>query len=231
MANKWADPKEARALMTHLWDLQEQIGDVGDLLTTFHHEQLAHIFYNLCRDKVRSSTFDDKDVTYAYEFSKAMPRGYYFYGIDGDIIVEEHALVNYMSKLVDEGDLNKKSADKHSKRKWIQKIDQALRGFLYILDEDPFDHYERQDDEDGVDLSNFEFYLRHCAADVFTDILRIHKDNVDRDQAIASKRRELFNAKRRAVRAERKLDALTQNLEAMRADRERVAADLRNMID
>ena len=233
MANKQADPKKARALMNHLFDLQEQIGDVRDILGTFHHEQLAHIFYNLCRDKVRITTFNDKDVVFAYEFSKAMPRGYYFSCVDGhrDIIVEQHALVNYMSKLVDEDDLNKKSADEHSKRKWTQKIDEALRGFLYILDENPFDHYERQDDEEGLELSKFEFYLRNCAIDVHNEILRIHKENVDRDQAIACKRRELFNAKRRAVRAERKLEALTQNLEAMRADRERVAADLRNLID
>ena len=119
-----------------------------------------------------------------------------------------------MCTLVDDSEL------KFTKEALIEQIDQALRGFMYILEEDPFSPEEREDNDDKefVTLTVFEAYLRKCAISMFVTFDDMTEQVATKRDAVSDERRKLRNLKQQVKRAEQRVAYETERIALIKSE-------------
>jgi hypothetical protein len=198
--------------MDELLAHQDKMPDHKAVLAKLSREQLTATF-QIARAKVLST---EKGFL-AHDFEKVCPRSYSYYDINGKPQHERHPLVKYMCTLVDDSEL------KFTKEALIEIIDQALRGFMYILDEDPFSPEDREgykdtDDKEFVTLTVFEAYLRKCAISMFVTFDDMTEQVAAKRDAVSDERRKLRNLKQQVKRAEQRVAYETERIALIKSE-------------
>ena len=203
------DYVNGKGIMDELLAHQDKMPDHKSVLAKLSREQLTATF-QVARAKVLST---EKGFL-AHEFEKVCPRSYSYYDINGKPQHERHPLVKYMCTLVDDSEL------KFTKEALIEQIDQALRGFMYILEEDPFSPEEREDNDDKefVTLTVFEAYLRKCAISMFVSFDDMTEQVAAKRDAVSDERRKLRNLKQQVKRAEQRVAYETERIALIKSE-------------
>jgi len=216
-----------KGIMDELHALQDEMPNIKELLLKFTHEQLSNLFFENARAKVCAP---EKGFL-AQDFEKVCPKSYCYYDIYGKPQHERHPLVKYMCTLVDDKLLTKKTADKITKQYWAEHIERALLGFANILDEDPFNHEDRDDDEEFVTLTIFEAYLRKCAVNMYRAFKDLKEANDFKKAEVENKRRELRNLKQNVKNAEKRVKNVLEHLENLKREQLMTEVQLSQIVD